>query len=142
MRGHTSCPHAAPLSRDWSSARCVDTRAGPSRALLGTQLTRDHPGQVLSVWLLHGSGSDSPPLTSLPRQYAPDKGSLNEALAQVSECFLLPLGPPETLPQLLHGEQEVRWIYGAGCRARITAQAEPCSSSARQPHSRRDITTS
>jgi hypothetical protein len=110
--------------------------------LLGTQLTRDHPGQVLSVWLLHGSGSDSPPLTSLPRQYAPDKGSLNEALAQVSECFLLPLGPPETLPQLLHGEQEVRWIYGAGCRARITAQAEPCSSSARQPHSRRDITTS
>ena len=51
-------------------------------------------------------------------------GSLNEALAQVGECFLLPLGPAETLPELLRGEQDVRWIYGAGCRTRITAQAD------------------
>lgn len=116
--------HAAHLSKDWPSARFLDTRAGPPPASLGTQLARDHPGQVLSVWLLHGSGSDSQPLTSLPSNYALAKGSLNEALAQVGECFLLPLGPPETLPELLRGEQDVRWIYGAGCRTRITAQAD------------------
>ena len=76
------------------------------------------------MWLLHGSGSDSQPLTSLPREYALAKGSLNEALAEVGECFLLPLGPLEPLPALLRGEQDVRWIYGAGCRTRITAQAD------------------
>ena len=38
--------------------------------------------------------------------------------------FLLPLGPPESLPELLCGEQDVRWIYGAGCHTRITAQAD------------------
>ena len=53
------------------------------------------------MWLLHGSGSDSQPLTSLPREFALAMGSLNEALAQVGECFLLPLGPPATLPELL-----------------------------------------
>jgi hypothetical protein len=115
--------HAAHLSKDWPSARPLDTGTGPPPASLGTQLARDHPGQVLSVWLLHGSGSDSQHLTSMPSEYARTKGSLNEALAQVGECFLLPLGPPETLPEL-RGEQDVRWIYGAGCRTRITAQAD------------------
>jgi len=116
--------HAAHLSKDWPSARRLDTGAGPPPASLGTQLAHDHPGQVRSVWLLHGWGSDSQPLPSLPREYALAKGSLNEALAQVGECFLLPLGPPEMLPELLRGEQDVCWIYGAGCRTRITAQAD------------------
>jgi len=43
------------------------------------------------------------------------------SFADDGECFLLPLGPVETLPELLRGEQDVRWIYGAGCRTWITA---------------------
>lgn len=118
--------HAAHLSKDWTRARAraLGTGAGPAPASLGTQLARDHPGRVLSVWLLHGSGVDSQPMASLPRELALVEGSLNEALAQVGECFLLPLGPPDALPELLRGPQGVRWIYGARCRTRITDQAD------------------
>ncbi|OFX25973.1 MAG: hypothetical protein A2V77_08335 [Anaeromyxobacter sp. RBG_16_69_14] len=116
--------HAAHLSKDWPSARRLEKGAGPPSASLGTQLARAYPGQVLSIWLLHGWGSDSQPLASLPRELTLTRGSLNEALAQLGACFLLPLGTAEALPALLRGEQEVRWIYNAGCLTQIARQAD------------------
>jgi erythromycin esterase-like protein len=116
--------HAAHLARDSRSMHLLDTGAGPAADTLGSVLARDHPGRVLSIWLLHGSGEDSQPLRSLPTRYPLVRGTLNEALAELGDSFLLPLTTPGPLPELLRHEQEIRWIYGAGCRTRLTDQTD------------------
>jgi erythromycin esterase-like protein len=116
--------HAAHLAKDWPTARLLQKGAGPPPATMGTQLARAFPGQVFSIWLLHAFGHDSQPIATLPRELVLRRGSLNEALAELGACFLLPLGDPNGLPELLRGEQEIRWIYNAGCRTQIWRQAD------------------
>jgi hypothetical protein len=116
--------HAAHLSKASRSLRLLDTGAGPAVDTLGTVLSHDYPDQVLSIWLLHGWGEDSQPLSHLPREYTLARGTLNEALAELGDCFLLPLTTPDPLPALLRREQDIRWIYGAGCHTHIAAQAD------------------
>lgn len=116
--------HAGHLSKSSPSLRLPATGAGPAADTLGTVLARDRPGEVFCLWLLHASGQDSQPLPSLPRRYDLVPGTLNEALAQLGDCYLLPLTPSGPLPALLRREQDIRWIYGAGCRTRVTDQAD------------------
>jgi hypothetical protein len=111
-------------SKDWPSARLLDSRAGPPTASLGTELARSHPGEVFSIWLLHAFGEDSQPLAWLPQRLTLARRSVNAALAELGPCFLLPLGETSGLPELLRGEQELRWIYNAGCRTELARQAD------------------
>ena len=84
--------HAGHLSKDWPSVRQFSVWAGPPKHNLGTRLLAEYPGQVFSIWMVHGRGRSAQPFTSLPSKLQLVPGTLNALLARIGACFLLP--PP------------------------------------------------
>jgi erythromycin esterase-like protein len=69
---------------------------------IGTFLERLLPGEVFSIWMLCGRGTDAQPYAGLTREVIAPRGSLNDALCEVGPAFVLLLDDP--LPQLLGRE--------------------------------------
>ncbi|WPB75264.1 hypothetical protein KYC5002_40505 [Archangium violaceum] len=114
--------HAAHLSKDWPSVRQFSVWAGPPRHNLGTRLCAEYPGQVFSIWMVHGRGRSAQPFTTLPSELHLVPGTLNALLARVGACFLLPTTGPGA--QWLSRERDLTWMYNGLLRTPVARQAD------------------
>ncbi|HWQ88609.1 MAG TPA: erythromycin esterase family protein [Desulfitobacteriaceae bacterium] len=87
---------------------------------IGTYINRLLPGQVFSIWQLHGCGRSSQPYTELASEYVSTKGSINAILSEVGSNFLLPTAEST----LLEKETDIVGIYNAIYRTVIAKQAD------------------
>jgi erythromycin esterase-like protein len=114
--------HAAHLSKDWPSVRQLSVWAGPPKQNLGTRLLAEYPGQVFSIWMVHGRGRSAQPFTSLPSELHLVPGTLNALLARVGACFLLPTTGVGA--EWLSRERELTWMYNGLLRTPVARQAD------------------
>jgi erythromycin esterase-like protein len=119
--------HDLHLCRDLSAISRVDAGAGPGGKTdppLGAYLAARHPGQVFTCWMLIGRGRDCHPFAGLPREIAIVPGTLNAVLAEVGECFILPIDPADPRARLLASDVNVRWDGITGARLAVARQAD------------------
>jgi erythromycin esterase-like protein len=96
--------HNAHLCRDMSAIAGMTAAAGPggkSAPPLGEFLSRRFAGQVFSIWMLIGQGRDRQQFRPLTDVISLVPGSLNAILADIGECFLLPIDRDEPRARLL-----------------------------------------
>jgi len=119
--------HNLHLCRDIGAVARSDSGAGPGGNLeppLGTWLAARHPGQVFSCWMLIGQGRVCQPYPELSSDIRLRSGTLNANLAEVGECFALPVDGKDPRARLLSSESELRWDGIGGVRTRLSAQAD------------------
>jgi erythromycin esterase-like protein len=119
--------HNMHLCRDPAAVARSDAGAGPGGKTdppLGAYLAARYPGSIFSCWMLIGRGRDCHPFAGLPHEIAIVPGTLNAALAEVGECFMLPIDTGDPRARLLAGDVEVRWDAVTGARLAVARQAD------------------
>jgi erythromycin esterase-like protein len=81
-------------------------------------------GSVFSIWMLHDCGLSSQPFSSLGSKYTTVPGSLNAALAEVGEAFLLLTASDDRRADVLKRPVEIAGIYNIPYRTAIAKQAD------------------
>ncbi len=106
----TLLSHDAHLCRDASAIRGMSAAAGPggkSAPPLGEFLSRMFPGVVFATWMLVGKGRDRQQFADLRDEIRLVAGSLNAILAELGECFLLPIDRTDPRARLLRTEMQL-----------------------------------
>jgi hypothetical protein len=119
--------HDLHLCRDLEGIERVDAGAGPggkSAPPLGAYIAARHPGQIFTCWMLIARGRDCHPFVGLPRDIAVTPGTLNAALAEVGECFMLPIDLADWRARLLASNLQVRWDGTTAARLAVARQAD------------------
>lgn len=86
---------------------------GNQVASVGRHLNEIFANQILSIWMIQGSGEDSQPLAGLPRQLEAPATSFNHLLAEVGDAFLLPTGGHSPAHEFLARQQAIYHMYNA-----------------------------
>jgi len=97
---------------------------GKSAPPLGDFLSRRYAGEVFSIWMLIGEGRDRqtmPPLTDKVRLVA---GTLNAILAEVGECFVLPIDRSDRRARLLESKTRIGLDGNSSIETPVAAQTD------------------
>ncbi len=119
--------HDAHLCRDTSAIRGMSAAAGPggkSAPPLGEFLSREFPGEVFGTWMLVGRGRDRQQFAELSDEIRPVAGSLNAILADVGECFILPVDHNDPRARLLRSEMQLVMDGNASLYCAPASQAD------------------
>lgn len=114
--------HNLHLAREDAHIRNQSGGVGPGGgpdASLGTYLCRKQPHDVFVMWELHYEGEDAQPFTQYGNRVRAPKRTLNAALAEIGDCFVLPTaGAPMREPV------DVASMYNTTFGADIAEQAD------------------
>lgn len=119
--------HNMHLCRAPEAVAGSDAAAGPGGKTdlpLGAWLASRFPGEVFSVWMLIGRGTDSQPFPSLSNKIREKPGTLNSILGEVGDCFLLPIDTSDSRPRLLTEPIQIMHDANGGVRTAIAKQAD------------------
>lgn len=97
---------------------------GKTELALGAWLAGRFPGEVFSVWMLIGRGTDSQPFPSLSNKILEKRGTLNAILSEIGDCFLLPIDTSDSRARLLSENTEIMHDANGLIRTAITRQAD------------------
>jgi erythromycin esterase-like protein len=119
--------HNMHLCRAPEAVAGSDASAGPGGKTdppLGGWLAARYPNEVFSVWMLIGRGRDSQPFPTLSKEIREKAGTLNTLLAEIGDCFLLPIDAADPRARLLTENIEIMHDGNGGVRAALARQAD------------------
>jgi erythromycin esterase-like protein len=119
--------HNMHLCRAPDAIAGSDASAGPggkTDPALGAWLAARYPAEIFSVWMLIGRGRDSQSFPTLSNEIREKSGTLNALLAELGECFLLPIDPADSRARLLTENIEIMHDGNGGVRTALARQAD------------------
>ncbi|HEV2169600.1 MAG TPA: erythromycin esterase family protein [Candidatus Binatus sp.] len=119
--------HNMHLCRAPEAVGGSDAAAGPGGKTgppVGAWLASRFPGEVFSVWMLIGRGTDSQPFPSLSNKIREKPGTLNTLLSEIGDCFVLPIDAADPRARILTENIEIMHDANGGVRTAIARQAD------------------
>ena len=119
--------HNVHLCRDMSAIAGMTAAAGPggkSAPPLGDFLSRRFPNAVFSIWMLIGKGRDRQTMTPLTDRIELVPGTLNATLAEIGECFVLPIDRADRRARMLQTPTRMMMDGNSSVTTPAAAQAD------------------
>jgi hypothetical protein len=119
--------HDVHLCRDMNAIAGMIASVGPggtSAPPLGEFLSCRFPNQVFSIWMLIGQGRDRQQMAPLKSEIRLILGSLNAMLAEVGQCFVLPIDRGEPRARALNSQLLIAMDGNASIETAIAAQCD------------------
>jgi erythromycin esterase-like protein len=119
--------HNMHLCRAPDAVAGSDASAGPggkTDPALGAWLAARYPAEIFSVWMLIARGRDSQSFPTLSNEIREKAGTLNALLAEIGDCFLLPIDATDSRARLLTRNIEIMHDGNLGVRTALARQAD------------------